>query len=76
MTITNISSNLVTFTPALQYAHYGNSSSTITKSYGTLDTRAGVAHLSRNIKVTAGPDNGWGFSLIQFGYLRKLDNGT
>lgn len=76
VTITALSGNLVSFTPALQFAHYGNTSATISKSYGTLDTRAGIAHLTRNIKVTAGPDDGWGFSLIQFGYLRTLNNGT
>ena len=32
--------------------------------------RTGVAHLSRNIKMKAGADDGWGFSLIQFGYMK------
>lgn len=76
VTITNLSGNLVSFTPALNYSHFGNSSTTISKPYGTLDMRAGVAHLTRNIKFTSGPDDGFGFSLIQFGYLKKLDNGT
>ena len=37
-----------------------------------MDTRTGVAHLTRNIKIKAGPDDGWGFHLVQFGYLRNL----
>lgn len=36
--------------------------------------RTGVGHLSRNIKFVAGPDNGWGFTLIQFSYLRNVDD--
>lgn len=33
-----------------------------------MDMRTGVAHLTRNIKITSGGDEGWGFTLIQFGY--------
>jgi len=70
VTITAINSNNITFTPALQYAHYGDANPTIVKSYGTLDMRTGVAHLTRNIKIVAGADTTWGFTLVQFGYSK------
>lgn len=41
----------VTITPALQYAHFGDTVPTINKTYGVLDMRTGVAHLTRNIKI-------------------------
>ena len=72
VTITNIIDKTVTFTPVLKYNHYGETVPTIVRSYGTLDTRTGVGHLTRNIKIQAGPDNGWGFSLVQFSYLRRV----
>jgi hypothetical protein len=74
VTITAITGTTVTFTPALQYSHYGDASPTIVKSWGTMDTRAGVGHLTRNIQIKAGDDAGWGFHLVQFGYLRTLDD--
>jgi len=37
-----------------------------------MDMRAGIAHLTRNIKISSGPDDDWGFTLIQFGYLRTI----
>lgn len=58
----------MTFTPALRYKHYGDSSPTITNAVGTLDTRAGVGLLTRNIKIIAGQDAGWGYHLIAYGY--------
>ena len=69
-----MTSNSVTFTPALTYDHYGDSSPTIVKSYGTLDTRAGIVHLTRNIKITSGTDTGWGFTFIQYGYNDKMSD--
>lgn len=41
-----------------------------------MDMRTGVAHLSRNIKIVAGSDDTWGFTLIQFGYSRQIGNAT
>lgn len=38
-----------------------------------MDMRTGVGHLTRNIKIVAGNDTTWGFTLIQFGYSRKVD---
>ena len=69
MTITAINSKTVTFTPSLEYNHYGAASSTIEKEYGTLDTRARVGHLTRNIKFVAGADSGWGYTLVQYGFM-------
>lgn len=37
--------------------------------------RTAVGHLTRNIKIVAGNDTTWGFTLIQFGYSRT-ENGT
>jgi hypothetical protein len=73
VTITAINSNTVTFTPALKFAHYGDANPTIVKSFGTMDMRTGVAHLTRNIKIAAGTDDSWGFTLIQFGYAKMVD---
>ncbi len=74
--IQTISGKTMTFIPALNYSHFGDNAPTIVKSYGTMDMRTGVAHLTRNIKITSGTDEGWGFHLIQFGYLRTLDDNT
>jgi hypothetical protein len=38
--------------------------------------RTGVAHLTRNIQITAGVDTNWGFTLVQFGYSSVIDNNT
>jgi hypothetical protein len=72
VTITGVSGNTISFTPALQFNHFGDANPTIVKSYGTLDMRAGVGHLTRNIKIVAGDDEKWGFTLIQFGYSRQV----
>jgi hypothetical protein len=64
VTITNVNGNTISFAPALQYTHYGAPSVTISNSYGTLDTRASVGHVTRNIKIISGPDAGWGYSLV------------
>lgn len=73
MTITAITQNVVTFTPPLKYSHFGAIDPTIVKSYGILDMRAAVGHLTRNIKIVAGEDTNWGFTMIQFGYSRDVD---
>ena len=41
---------------------------TISSSYGNLDTRSAVGHLTRNIKIISGDDSGWGYRLL--GYAR------
>lgn len=66
VTITGISENAVTFTPALRYPHYGDMSVTIDNNAGTLDTRTTVGHITRNIKFVSGPDNGWGYSIYVY----------
>ena len=52
VTITKISADglTVTFTPALLYNHYGDSSQFNT-DHGRIDLRAKVAHLNRNITI-------------------------
>lgn len=69
VTITAISGTTVTFTPALQYNHYGASGATITKSMGTLDTRSAVGHVTRRIRFISGSDSGWGYRVHVFGYM-------
>jgi hypothetical protein len=76
VTITAINGNTVTFTPALKYKHYGDTGPTVSNSIGTLDTRAGVGHLSRNIQIIAGDDSGWGYNVIVYGYNYVSLNGT
>lgn len=68
--ITAISGNVVSFTPALAFEHYGDTGVTISNQYGVLDTRAAVGMLSRNIVITRGPDaNGWGCRILVYSYL-------
>ena len=52
----------------LEYTHYGDTKETVASIYGSLDTRARVGHISRNIQILAGPDAGWGFSIYVYGY--------
>lgn len=58
----------LTLTSPLQFTHYGASSLTINNQLGTLDARTRVGHVNRNIKILPGPDAGWGFSVIVYGY--------
>jgi hypothetical protein len=69
VTITAISGTTVTFTPALNYTHFGDTSATISNNYGTLDMRAGVGHLTRNITINAGVDTGYGYRILTYGFL-------
>ena len=61
-------SNEISFTPPLRFNHYGAPDVTISNQYGTLDTRTAVGHLTRSIKITPGPDIGWGFRLLGYGF--------
>ena len=51
----------------LNYTHFGDSSLTIYESFGELDARAAVGHLTRNIKITSS-DEEWGYRLLTYGY--------
>jgi hypothetical protein len=64
--ITSLNANTIFFTPALNYTHYGAPSTTISNSYGTLDTRASVGHVSRNIKFISGTDSNWGYTIVVY----------
>ena len=57
------STNTITFTPALNFTHYGATGATVTNAVGTLDTRAAVGLISRNIKISSGADEGWGYQM-------------
>ena len=69
VTITAVSGNTVSVSPALQYSHYGATGVTIDNDYGTLDTRTSVGHLTRSIKIIAGADTTWGFRLVVNSFL-------
>jgi hypothetical protein len=70
VTISSINSDgTLSVTPALKYTHYGSNSITISNSYGSLDARCRVGHLTRNIQIVSGPDYGWGFNMIVYGYM-------
>ena len=70
VTITAISGTTITFTPALQYEHYGAAGTTLSNNYGTLDARSAVGHITRNIKISAGADpNNWGCRVLVYSYL-------
>ena len=58
----------ITLTAPLTYTHYGSGSLTINNNYGKLDTRTRVGHVNRNIKIVPGPDAGWGFTVVVYGY--------
>lgn len=53
----------------LAYTHYGSASITVNSTYGTLDARTNVGHINRNIQIVPGPDAGWGYSVIVYGFL-------
>lgn len=72
MTITNIDINNVTITPALKYTHYGDVAPTISLAYGSLDTRANVGHVTRNIKIVSGPTSDWGYQLIVYATYQEI----
>lgn len=71
VTISAIDADGVTLTvlPALQFTHYGAAAVTVNNSAGILDTRAGVGHLNRNIKIVSGSDSSWGFSTTVYGFM-------
>ena len=52
----NTSTRTITFTPAINFTHFGSSSVTVSNSIGTLDTRAAVGLLTRNIRIYSGSD--------------------
>lgn len=56
VTIATITGNVITFTPALQYNHYGDASA-FTNTYGTVDMRTSVGLFNRNIKILKGGDS-------------------
>jgi len=66
----------VTLTTPLSYTHYGASTITINNNYGTLDTRTRVGHLSRKILIATGPNSGYGFTVVIYGYFDSSTNST
>ena len=74
MTITGISGTTITFTPGLEFEHYGDTGVTIQNNVGTLDARSAVGHLNRKIKIKRGDDsNNWGCRVLIFGYFTGVD---
>lgn len=69
VTIASISSNTITLASPLAYTHYGSTSgSTISTTYGRLDTRTRVGHVNRNIQFVPGADVNWGYTVIVHAY--------
>jgi hypothetical protein len=72
--ISAITGGTITFSAALAYDHYGSASPTVSNEYGTLDMRAGVALLTRNIVIRGDDSNGerWGCRVLVYG-MRDSD---
>ena len=68
MEIASISDDIVYLTEPLNYTHFGDDFLTVYESFGEIDARAGVGHLSRNIKIVAGDDESWGYRILTYGY--------
>lgn len=68
VTITALTSTSVTFSQALNWTHYGDATP-LTNSYGTLDMRAAVGHITRKLKIVAGADAGYGFRVLVYGMM-------
>lgn len=68
--IISISENTITLNDSIKVEHYGDPS-IITNSYGgQIDVRSAVGLLTRNIKITKGPDaNNWGCRVLIYGFL-------
>jgi len=77
VTIASISGNDITLSENLTFNHYGSTNTTSVisniSSIPSLDTRARVTHMTRNVKITAGPDTDWGFSLVVYSYTSGRD---
>lgn len=71
--IAAISGNTVTLDSPLAFEHYGAAGATIQNSYGTLDTRAAVGVLNRNIKVSSSSAE-WGCRVLVYGYLEMPES--
>jgi len=55
VTISAIVDTTITLAAPLKFSHFGAGSSSIIKSdFGSLDTRARVGHLTRNVKIVSG----------------------
>jgi hypothetical protein len=67
--IVSISNNTITISSPLLYEHYGATSVTKTNRFGSIDRRAIVAVLSRNIKIKSGNSSNYGAKVIVGAYL-------
>jgi hypothetical protein len=75
--ITNIDNvtSAISFTPNLQYTHYGDSAITLNVAAGKLDARTRVGHVNRNIKITSGgPDTTYGYTVMIYGFRDGVGN--
>ena len=71
---TIISSKQIELENKLQYNHYGAGSPTVTDN-GTLDQRAEVGVLTRNIKIIGADDSDWGCRIITPKYTARESGG-
>ena len=63
VTVKNVTGNTINLNEALTFDHYGAASVDADVS-GTIDIRAEVVHLSRNIKVVGTNTDGWGAHVV------------
>ena len=69
-----MSAHTITLASPLTYSHHGSADSDVlSTTSGTLDTRARVGHLTRNVKIRAGTDAGWGFTVYIAQYFENLE---
>jgi hypothetical protein len=63
--IAAIAGTTITLDKPLLYNHYGDADITITNAIGSLDMRAIVGHLTRNIKISGNQEStGWGCRVL------------
>ncbi|KAM3144741.1 hypothetical protein pb186bvf_003050 [Paramecium bursaria] len=73
--ITSILDNTIKLNAPLLYDHFGAPTETIINSIGVLDMRSSVGHLTRNIKIQAGPDStNLGFRILVYQFDDTIIN--
>lgn len=70
--ITAINESGIFVESALRFNHYG-SPSLLSTPYGSIDVNTHVGHLSRNISIIPGPDEGWGVNVLVYGFMDGKD---
>lgn len=75
--INAISGNTITLNGTLKYEHYGDANPFTNSQGGKIDMRAAVGLLTRNIRITRGPDpDNWGCRVQVYSYIMNIVNST